>query len=125
MRQLPYLGGGTNTSAALYLLRRAVFQKWAGYRRSTPSVAVVVANGESTLFRHRVYIEAAACREVGIDLVVVAADESLRDSVELKSIVSRPRERNYFTATTLSVLPNMTQTVIPAMLQCPGTVHNL
>jgi len=122
---LRYLGGRTNTSAALNLLRRVVFQRSAGDRRSAPNMAVLVANGESTLLRHRVYIEAAACREVGIDLVVVAADESLKNSVELKSIVSRPKDRNYFTTTALSVLPNITQTVIPAMLFCPGSEHSL
>ena len=54
----------------------------------------------------------------GIVFVVVAADQTVKNSVELKSIVSPPIERNYFTTRVLSVLPNITQSVIPAMLLC-------
>ena len=122
---MPYLDGRTNTASALNLLRRAVFQTSAGDRPTAPNVAVLVANGESTLDRDRVSTEAAACRDAGIVLIVVAADESLKDSVELKSIVSPPTARNYFTTTALSVLPNITQSVIPAMLLCPGYKHQL
>ena len=120
MRQLPYLGGRTNTTAALNLLRRAVFQTSAGDRPSAPNVAVLVANGESTLARDRVSTEEAACRDAGIIMVVVAADRTMADSVELKSIVSPPTAHNYFTTPSLSALPNVTQSVIPAALLCPG-----
>jgi len=120
VRQLPYLGGQTNTTAALNLLRRAVFQTSAGDRPSAPNVAVLVANGESTLDRDRVSTEAAACRDAGIVVVVVAADRTMANSVELKSIVSPPSAQNYFITPSLSALPNIMQSVIPAMLLCPG-----
>ena len=120
VRQLPYLGGRTNTTAALNLLRRTVFQTSAGDRPSAPNVAVLVANGESTLDGDRVSTEAAACRDAGIVMVVVAADRTMTDSVELKSIVSSPTANNYFTTPSLSALPNLTQSVIPAVLLCPG-----
>ena len=119
VRQLPYLGGRTNTTSALSLLRRVVFQTSAGDRPGAPNVAVLVANGESTLDRDRVSTEAAVSRDSGIIFVVVAADQSVMDSVELRSIVSPPVERNYFTTRVLSVLPNITHSVIPAMLLCP------
>ena len=122
---MPYLGGRTNTTAALNLLCRTVFQTSSGDRPSAPNVAVLIANGESTLDRDRVSTEAAACRDAGIVLVVVAADRTMADSVELKSIVSSPIEQNYFTTQSLSVLPNITEAVIPAMLQCPGFTLNL
>jgi len=118
VRQLPYLGGRTNTTAALNLLRGAVFQTSAGDRPSAPNVAVLVANGESTLDRYRVSTEAAACRDAGIVLVVVAADRSMTNSVELKSIVSPPTSHNYFSTSSLSVLPNITQSVL--MATCNG-----
>jgi len=114
------LGGRTNTTAALNLLRRTVFQTSAGDRPSAPNVAVLVANGESTLDGDRVSTEAAACRDAGIVMVVVAADRTMTDSVELKSIVSPPTANNYFTTTSLSALPNLTQSVMPAVLLCPG-----
>jgi len=117
---LPYLGGRTNTTSALNVLRRVVFQTSAGDRPTAPNVAVLVANGESTLDQDRVSTEAATGRDAGIVFVVVAADQTLADSVELKSIVSPPTEQNYFTTTALSVLPNITQSVIPAMLLCLG-----
>ena len=124
MRQLPYLSGRTNTTAALNLLREAVFQTSAGDRPSAPNVAVLVANGESTLDRDRVSTEAAACRDAGIVMVVVGADQTMADSVELKSIVSPPTSDNYFDTPTLSVLPNITQSVVPAVLLCPGFYMN-
>jgi len=120
MRQLPYLGGQTSTTAALALLRGAVFQTSAGDRPSAPNVAVLVANGESTLHRDHVSTEAAACRDAGIVVVVVAADRTMANSVELKSIVSPPSAQNYFITPSLSALPNIMQSVIPAMLLCPG-----
>jgi len=118
VRQLPYLGGRTNTTSALNLLRRVVFQTSAGDRPGAPNVAVLVANGESTLDRDRVSTEAAACRDAGIVFVVVAADQSMTNSVELRSIVSPPADRNYFTTRVLSVLPNITESVVPALLLC-------
>ena len=120
MRQLPYLGGRTNTAAALNLLREAVFQTSVGDRPSAPNVVVLVANGESTLDSDRVSIEAAAGRDAGITFVVVAADRTVADSVELMSIVSPPIEDNYFTTLSLSALPIITPSVIPSALLCPG-----
>ena len=121
VRQLPYLSGRTNTTAALNLLCQAVFQTSAGDRPFAPNVAVLVANGESTLDQDRVSTEAAACRDTGVVFVVVAADRTMADSIELKSIVSPPTKQNYFNTTSLSALPNITEAVIPAMLSCPGS----
>jgi len=46
---LPYLGGRTNTTAALRLLRDVIFQPANGDRVSALNVAILIANGESTL----------------------------------------------------------------------------
>ena len=119
---LPYLGARTNTTAALSLLCTAVFQSSAGDRPSAPNVAVLVANGESTLDADRVSAEAAACRDAGVVLVVVAADRTLSNSAELKSIVSWPIERNYFVVPSLSVLPERVRSILPAT--CNGTCIN-
>ena len=117
---MPYLGGRTNTMAALNLLRGAVFQTSAGDRSFAPNVALLVANGESTVDRDRVSTEAAACRDAGVVMIVVAADRAVSDSVELKSIVSPPIELNYVVTPSLSTLSNYAQSVIPAILLCPG-----
>jgi len=122
VRQIPYLGGRTNTMAALNLLRGAVFQTSAGDRPFAPNVALLVANGESTVDRDSVSNEAAASRDAGVVMVVVAADRRVSDSVELKSIVSPPTELNYVVTPSLSTLSNYTQSVIPAILLCPGFV---
>jgi len=97
-----------------------VFQSSAGDRPSAPNVAVLVANGESTLDADRVSAAAAACRGAGVVLVVVAADRTLADSAELRSIVSPPTEHNYFIVPYLSALPNYTQSVFPSIMLCPG-----
>jgi len=120
VRQLAYLGGRTNTTSALSLLHGVVFQTSAGDRPFAANVALLVVNGESTLDAEHVSTEAAACRDAGIVMVVVAADHTVADSVELKSIVSPPMELNYFITQSLSALPNITHAVIPAILLCPG-----
>ena len=81
---------------------------------------MLVANGESTLDGDRVSTEAAACRDAGIVMVVVAADRTMTDSVELKSIVSSPTANNYFTTPSLSALPDLAVPILPAALLCPG-----
>jgi len=48
-RMLPYLGGRTNTAAALRMLKDAIFKPENGDRISGRNVAVLIANGESTL----------------------------------------------------------------------------
>ena len=117
---MAYRGGRTNTTAALSLLCEGVFETSAGDRPFAPNVALLVANGESTLDAERVSTEAAACRDAGIVMVVVAADRAVANSVELKSIVSPPIQLNYFVTQSLSALPNITQAVLPAILLCPG-----
>jgi len=51
---LPYLGGRTNTTAALRLLRDVIFQPSNGDRISARNVAILIANGESTLHADQV-----------------------------------------------------------------------
>jgi len=48
-RMLPYIGGRTNTSAALSMLRDVVLKPENGDRISVRNLVVLVANGESTL----------------------------------------------------------------------------
>ena len=53
---LPYVGGGTNTTAALRMLRDVIFQRENGDRVSVRNVAVLIANGESTLHADQVQL---------------------------------------------------------------------
>ena len=55
IRMLPYLGGNTNTTAALRLLRDVIFQPQNGDRIAVRNVAVLIANGESTLNADQVF----------------------------------------------------------------------
>jgi len=55
-RMLPYLGGNTNTTAALKMLRDVIFQPENGDRGSVRNVAVLIANGESTLDADKVQL---------------------------------------------------------------------
>jgi len=48
-RMLPYLGGRTNSSAALRMLSSVIFLQRNGDRLAMRNVAVFIANGESTL----------------------------------------------------------------------------
>ena len=55
-RMLPYIGGRTNTTAALRMLRDVIFQPRNGDRVSVRNIAVLIANGESTLFADKVQL---------------------------------------------------------------------
>ena len=55
-RMLPYIGGRTNTTAALRMLRDVIFQRRNGDRRSVRNVAILIANGESTLHADQVQL---------------------------------------------------------------------
>ena len=54
---LPYLGGRTNTAAALRLLRHVIFQSRNGDRDSAQNVVILIANGESTLNADQVQLK--------------------------------------------------------------------
>jgi len=106
------------------MLCRVVYRSFAGGRPSAPDVAVLIANSESTVGRDLMSMTTALCRDTGVTLVVVAADRVVWDSTELRSVVSAPTERNYFSAPSLSALRNVTQSVLPAVLLCPGFHFN-
>jgi len=55
IRMLPYLGGRTNTTAALRMLRDVIFQPQNGDRIAVRNVAVLIANEESTLNADQVF----------------------------------------------------------------------
>jgi len=65
-RMLPYLGGKTNTTAALRTLRDVIFQQTNGDRFSARNVAILVANGESTLNSDEVHLTYVYGRVCGI-----------------------------------------------------------
>jgi len=51
---LPYIGGRSNTTDALRMLRDVIFQRRNGDRVSARNVAILIASGESTLYSHQV-----------------------------------------------------------------------
>lgn len=116
---MPCLSGRTTTTAALNLPRRAVFQTSAADRPSAPDVSIL-ANDELTLDGDRMSTEATACRDAGIVMVVAAADRTMADSIELKSIVGPPAARHCFTTKTMGTLSDLMVSFLPAALLCPG-----
>lgn len=60
----PHLSGGTNTSGALRMMRREVFQTWSGDRSQVPNVGIIITDGESTLDRNYTTYEAMEVKKV-------------------------------------------------------------
>jgi len=58
---LPYLGGRTNTTAGLRMLRDVIFKSQNGDRIPMRNVAVFIANGESTLHADEVPLAQVDC----------------------------------------------------------------
>jgi collagen type VI alpha len=111
---LPYLGGRTNTMSALNMLRTTIYQASNGDRASTPNIAILIANGESTMNADQVASAATACRNAGITLLTVVAESLMCNSSEMLSIVSSPVQRNMFVTPTVSLLSNVSNAVLAA-----------
>jgi len=66
---------------------------------------------------------AAAARDLRVDgtmLITVAADQSLSESNEMRSVATEPRRRNMFVTPTLSAIMNASSGVLSAI--CDGNL---
>lgn len=108
----PYLGGKTNTAAALRLLRQDVFQVNHGDRANARNIAVVVVNSQSTVDTMSTITEAIQNRLAGFQMIVVGIEERVYNSTELESIASHPRSKNLIYVSAFRELPNVVNSVV-------------
>ena len=63
--KIDQVGGNTNTSGGLYLMRTNVFDESSGDRPDVPNMAIVITDGKSTYDPERTIPEARLAREAG------------------------------------------------------------
>lgn len=66
-RNLPYIGGKTNTTDALRLLKYVVFKSENGDRATARNLVIFIANGESTLYADQVTLTHSHLRRFSAD----------------------------------------------------------
>jgi collagen type VI alpha len=117
IRKIPYLGNRTNTAAALRTLRREMFTLEHGDRPGARNVAVLVANGDSTVDSTLTIPEAIQNRIDGTLLITVGVERQMMYSLELEGIASFPRDQNMLSVASFSDLPAIASTVVSRFCQ--------
>ena len=114
IRNLPYLGGATNTSGAIRLLRRSVFTTPNGDRDNVQNIAVLITNSESTVDQPLTIPEAMQCRLLGFEMVTVRLESQMMDSLEMVGISSFPRESTMLYGPSFKNLTSLTNSIVAA-----------
>ena len=69
--KMEYLGGGTNTADAIYLMRSTIFRKINGDRPDIQNIGIIITDGESTYNNDRTASEASAAKKQNISIFAV------------------------------------------------------
>ncbi len=97
---LAYLAGGTNTAAALRLMRVGVFSADVGDRPDIRNIGVIITDGRSRS-EDLTKTEAIQVKQEGIRMFSIGLTDSINEA-ELKTIASQPPENHYFTEDQIS-----------------------
>ena len=105
---MSYLGGNTNTSGGLRLMREDVFSSENGDRGDANNVAIVITDGVSTWDKNLTIPEAEQARSEGIQIVSVGITDEV-DEEELRRISSQPQilNKNYFMSPNFTTLQDL------------------
>ena len=103
---MPFDGKDTHISGALQRTRTDIFSPLHGDRPWIQNVAIVIADGQSNILKHRTRPEATLLKDSGRTRVyVVAVVTKEHDQEELEFIASDPDSAHYFDAPTITTLP--------------------
>lgn len=117
VRTIPYIGNRTNTAAALRLLRRTMFQAANGDRPDAMNIAVLVANGDSTVDSTLTIQEAVQNRIEGNHIITIALEPQMYYSLELEGITSFPRDVNMLRVPSFAELQNFVMPLVDLFCQ--------
>ena len=111
--RIGYLGGTTNTSGALQVMRTEQFTSENGDRPNVPNVAIVVTDGRSTVDADQTLPQARAARDDGIQMFAVGITSDI-DIYEVRGISSEPQllGESYFTSTDFTNLNDIVDNLL-------------
>lgn len=113
-----FMGGGSNTSGALRLLRRSVLTQQNGDRPNAKNVVILIANGPSTIDEELTVPEAVQVRIDGTLIIPISMEIDMNSSLEMWSIASNPKLSNLMQVQYFRDLPSMVPNVLKAI--CNG-----
>lgn len=118
---IEYIGGNTNTSGGLLLMRTEQFTAGNGDRESVPNIAIVITDGVSTFDRNRTIPEANAAKRDGVQIYSVGITTEI-DETELRLISSSPQllNQNYFTSPDFTILNDIVSQLLNEA--CPPAI---
>ena len=120
---IPYIGGGTNTAAALYLLVNEGFAEARPKIEGVPRIAIVVTDGQSNE-PSRTVVAAEVLRQVP-SITTYAVGIGNANSQELNTIASKRNGANlmrYISSFNLTELEQLQEDLNDQA--CTGTWHN-
>ncbi len=97
---LAYLGRGTNTAAALRLMRVGVFRAYVGDRPDIRNIGIIITDGHSDEYA-LTKTEAIQVKQEGNQMFSIGLTGGINEA-ELISIASEPSENHYFTEDEIS-----------------------
>ncbi|KAI0239914.1 Collagen alpha-5(VI) chain [Lamellibrachia satsuma] len=97
IRRISYLGGHTNTAGGIRIMHDVEFTAQNGDRPGVPNIAIVVADGVSTLDKASTIPEAIRAHNDSIKIYSVGITSEVNEA-ELRDISSSPhlKDKNYF-----------------------------
>ena len=118
VRYTSYLGGKTNTAAALALLRSDVFVSSNGHRTDAPKFAVVITDGNSNINEPDTVTEAIRTHVDGVHVIAVPIGKSFVNMAEITAIASEPKTANIIRIDDVKGLTTIVSNVTASM--CDG-----
>lgn len=108
MDNIQYMGGGTNTAAALESLRTQMFAQGMGARPGVPRIAIVVTDGMSSSTANTIH-QADLARQDNIALFSIGVGSNVNQA-ELEGIANR--NADVFNVNSYSELPTLIRSVL-------------
>jgi collagen type VI alpha len=105
IQRIAFVGGRTNISGALWIMKEQMLSAANGYRSDAHTVAILISDGAANIDRPLTIPYAVELRNLGVYIVTLAVG-SLVDTVMMSAIASPPIEYSMLVADRAAVLPN-------------------
>ena len=77
VRNIPYIGGDTNTTGALRLMRTEIFNATNGDRADVPNVAILITDGDPTREVDQLNDEVSRIKNSGVRIIGVGVTSAV------------------------------------------------
>jgi Mg-chelatase subunit ChlD len=125
IKKMPYIGGHTNTSGGLRLMKDEQFQAKHGDRPGARNIGIVITDGKSTYDANRTIPDANAAKQQGVQLYSIGVTNAI-DEEELKDISSDPKmlDQNYFISPNFTALSGFIDQIVKETCSLQTGMYN-